>query len=286
MPLPTFFIIGAPKCGTTSLHSYLDQHPQIGMSRRKETHFFVGPENIRQGIARVESLEEYEELFDSDYAVRGEASPSYSAYPMHKGAPERIKGLVPDAKFIYLVRDPVDRTISHYTHRVALGGERRSPQEALSDFSDTSSPYIYPSLYASQLDRYLRCFPRQRILVVDQRELLTNRREALREIFAFLSVDDTFDCLEFSDEYGVSRQRRIYPPGYTPFVERVAASPLRLLPQSVRRSLHRSVERVLWSPVETPQLNEGLRSGLEALYVSEVARLRAFTGKTFSTWSI
>jgi hypothetical protein len=290
MPLPTFFIIGAPKCGTTSLHSYLDQHPEIGMSLMKETHFFIGPENIRNTVKRVDDLDEYEKLFEPAFAVRGEASPSYTAYPMHKGASERIKETVPEAKFIYLVRDPIDRTMSHYMHRVALAGERRPPQEALGEaldkLPDANLPYICPSLYASQLDHYLRLFPQERILVVDQADLFANRREALREMFAFLSVDETFDSPQLDTELGASSERRVYRPGYVPFAERIAASPLRLLPRNFRRSIRRSVERILWPPLETPALDDDLRGRLEDLYANEVERLRALTGKGFTTWGI
>src|SRR5436190_20938382 len=109
MPLPTFFIIGAPRSGTSSLHHYLNLHPEIGMSRLKETHHFV--DNVQPPARRVEDRAEYEALFPSDARVRGEASPSYACYPQHGGAPERISVLLPDAKFIYLVRDPIERTV-------------------------------------------------------------------------------------------------------------------------------------------------------------------------------
>lgn len=171
MALPTFFIIGAAKSGTTSLHRYLDQHPQIQMSLRKEPNFFSGADNgIPYTFGRIGDLEEYEKLFDPSAAVRGESSPSYADYPRRQGVPERIKELVPEAKLIYLVRDPIERTVSHYHHRVANGGERRPLREALSDLSDPYSPCICPSRYASQLDLYLRYFSQDRILVIDQAE--------------------------------------------------------------------------------------------------------------------
>lgn len=286
MPLPTFFIIGAPKCGTTSLHAYLDQHPEIGMSLRKETHFFVGPENIPQSVKRIDSLATYETLFDSTYEVRGEASPSYSAHPMHVGAPARIRTLIPNAKFIYLVRDPIDRTISHYMQRVAMEGERRSLQEALGDLSDASSPYTCPSHYASQLDHYLRWFPQNRMLVIDQTDLLTDRRATLREIFSFLMVDDTYYSPRFDDALGTARERRTYWPAYVRFAERIGASPLRLLPRGARRSLRRSVDRALWPPLETPPLDPDLRSRLEELYAGDAQRFRALTKKALPTWTV
>lgn len=256
------------------------------MSLKKETHFFVGPENIAYPAKRVDRLDEYEGLFMSAFDVRGEASPSYAEHPRHKGAPEHIKALIPNAKFIYLVRDPIERTVSHYQHLVSMQGERRSLHDALADLSDPYSPYTCASLYASQLDRYLRHFPRERILVIDQADLLNDRMSTLSEIFAFLCVDVTYESPEFDEELGTTRDRRTYAPGYVRFAERAAASPLRWLPRGFRRSLRRSVERILWPPLEAPAVDTELRTQLAEFYVGEVARLRVLTGKRFSAWQI
>src|SRR5664279_2321988 len=143
MARPTFLIIGGMKCGTTSLHHYLSEHPEIQkLPRMKETNFFSGPpEGIPYppGSRRIAHLEEYERLFDDAYEVRGEASPCYTLYPRRKGAPERIKALIPDAKLIYLVRDPVARAVSQYRFSVSVENEHRSLREALSDLSDPYS---------------------------------------------------------------------------------------------------------------------------------------------------
>lgn len=292
MALPTFFIIGAAKSGTTSLHYYLDQHPQIQMSGHKEPNFFSGPEKgVPYPWGRVSRLEEYEELFDPTVGVRGESSTGYASHPRRQGVPERIKELVPEAKFIYLVRDPIARTVSQYQHRVAVEGERRSLQEALGDLSDPYSICICPSLYASQLALYLRHFPQERLLVIDQAALLADRRSTLRQVFNFLSVDDVVDSMSLNEEFNTSRERRIYPLAYARlhYVRLRGAdvpAPLRWIPRRVRRPLRRSVERFLLSPLETPTLDAELRARLEELYVVEVERLRALTGKTFPTWSI
>ena len=292
MALPTFFIIGAAKSGTTSLHWYLDQHPQIQMSTDKEPNFFSGPENgVPYPFGRTSRLEAYEELFDPAVGVRGEASTGYASHPRRQGVPERIKELVPEAKFIYLVRDPIARTISQYQHRVAVEGERRSLREALGDLSDPYSICICPSLYASQLDLYLRHFPRERLLVIDQAELLAGRQSTLRQIFTFLSVNDVVDWSRFAEELNTSRDRRIYPPAYARLhYVRLRGpdlpAPLRWIPRRVRRPLRRSVERILLSRLDTPTLDDELRARLEEFYADEVARLRALTGKTFPTWSI
>jgi hypothetical protein len=292
MTLPTFFIIGAAKSGTTSLHYYLDQHPQIQMSANKEPNFFSGAENdIPYPFGRISSLVEYENLFDPTVEVRGEASTGYTSHPRRQNVPGRIKELVPDAKFIYLVRDPIARTLSQYQHRVAVEGERRSLSKALGDFSDPYSILTCPSLYSSQLEHYLRHFPQERLLVIDQAELLADRRSTLRQIFAFLSVDDAVDLLRLDTELNASREQRVYPPSYARFrYVRLrgsdAPASLRWIPRRVRQLLRRSAERILLSPLETPTLDDELRTRLEGLYAGEVERLRALTGKTFPTWSI
>ena len=287
MALPTFFIIGAAKCGTTSLHSYLDQHPQIQMSAVKETHFFSGPENgIPYPADRVSRLEDYERLFDPGARVRGEASPSYTAHPRRRGVPERIRELVPEARFIYLVRDPVDRTVSHYLHRVAIAGERQPLSDALGDLSDPFSPYVAPSRYATQLKLYLTHFPQERFLVVDQVDLLGDRSQTLRRIFTFLEVDSEFQSTGFAEEHGTTRDRRSYGRGWVELMNRAGASPLRLLPPRLRHAARRRVERTLWPPLQAPALDDDLRGRLQQLYADETAGLRALTGQAFSTWSV
>ncbi len=257
------------------------------MSSAKEPHFFIDPDRVPSYVTHhVTCLDDYEKLFDSTVAIRGEASPSYSEYPTHKGAPERISTLIPGAKFIYLVRDPVDRTISHYMHHVAVDGERRSLRDALGDLSDPKSPYIYASLYASQLDHYLKYFPQDRILLIDQFDLLENRSGVLREVFMFLGVDETFSSPRFDEKIGDSLEKRVYPQSYMHIAARITTSSLRRLPRGLRRSLRRSVERVLWPPLERPALEDDLRGQLEELYAEDVARLRTMTGKRFSTWSV
>jgi hypothetical protein len=286
MALPTFFIIGAPKAGTTSLHHYLDQHPEVQMSAVKEPRFFAGPENgIPYPPDRVDSLDDYERLFDPAVRVRGESSTDYATHPRRAGVPQRIKDSVPDAKFIYAVRDPLARTISHYKMGAALLGESRSLAEALGDLSDPGSPYIAPSLYATQLELYLERFPQERILVIDQADLLANRLPTLNRVFSFLEVDPEIDSSGFEEELLSSQEWRNYPEGYAEFIARRIAPRLRWIPQGFRRSVRGSVERKLWPAIDI-ELDDALRTRLEELFVPEAERLRELTGKPFSAWSV
>jgi hypothetical protein len=287
MAKPTFLIIGGMKCGTTSLHHYLSEHPQIQrLPRMKETNFFSGPpEGIPYppGLKRIERLDEYEQLFDDAYKVRGEASPCYTLYPLRKGVPERIKEVVPDVKLIYLVRDPVARAVSQYHFSVSVENESRSLREALSD-NDPYSLYTSPGLYARQLELYLQHFPQENVLVVDQTDLRTKRQGILQQVFAFLGVDDSFVSSLFDDEFNAGKERRTYSR-FVILHRRTQASAQRL-PRGVRRFLRRSIEHIVSRPLESPVLDEDVRLHLQELYAPDVKRLRELTGMSLSSWSI
>jgi hypothetical protein len=284
--LPTFFIIGASKAGTTSLHHYLNQHPQIQMSTVKEPSYFANVCGAPDDERKVRSLDRYELLFDPKVAVRGEASPSYTLYPLRHGVPERIRTLVPQAKLVYMVRDPVERTLSHYHQLVASNGEQRSLREVLRDLPGSRSPCVCASRYALQLDRYLQSFPQERLLVVDQAELLLERRSALSRIFAFLGVDEGFESPEFQTELLKSSGRRVYPPGLAHFVGHRVRPHSHLLPARVRRALRQSIERTFLPELEMASIDEEARTSLQELYGVEVQRLRALTGQAFASWSV
>jgi hypothetical protein len=284
--LPTFLIIGAVKAGTTSLHHYLGQHPEIQMSAVKETNFFSGAANgVPYPVGRVESLDEYERLFDPAFDVRGEASPGYSNHPRREGVPERIEELLPGVKLVYIVRDPIARAVSHYQMQVGLGEEQRAAAEALTDLSEPRTSYIPPGLYASQLELYLGRFPQERILVVDQADLLRDRGPTLEKVFAFLGVEQAVSFSRFDEELMSASQWRAYSPAYRRLRGAVAPA-LRWLPQALRDSLRGSVEQAIWPPLEKPEIDERLRERLEEIYGGEVERFRALTGKTFPSWSI
>lgn len=287
MARPTFLIIGAMKAGTTSLYHYLDLHPEIQMASVKEANFFSGPANgmpYPTGLKRVERLQDYEQLFDPAFAVRGEASPSYTVYPQRRGVPERIKAVVPEAKLIYLVRDPVARAISQYDHHVAYENEQRPIEEALDPLSPQGR-YTSPSFYAAQLERYLRHFPSDNILVVDQADMFANRRAAIREIFAFLKVDDSFYVEQFDREMNTGEELRRYSRSVV-LVRYARTTPLQRLPRGLRVFLRQTVKRATSRPLERSTVSDELRARLQELYVNDTQRLRELTGKAFSTWSV
>src|SRR3954451_8477086 len=187
--LPNLIVIGAAKCGTTSLHEYLALHPQIAMSANKELNFFTRDDWRSQ-------VDWYAEQF-ADAPVRGESSPGYTLAPFLPSVADRIHELLPDARLVYLVRDPVDRAVANYTELVMHRLETRGVDEALTDFDDVANPHLCGSRFGSQVERFLRHFDRSRLLVLDQADLLRERQATLRKVFEFLGVDADFDSPGF-----------------------------------------------------------------------------------------
>jgi len=183
MTLPNFVVIGAMKAGTVSLRHYLDEHPDVFLGRGGrfgEPNFFTAEYNWPRG------RDWYESLFDGAgrAAAIGECSPSYTMAPAFGGVPERMAQVVPDARLIYLVRDPIARMRSMYMHQVSAGRERRRAEAALLD-----DRYLGPSLYGFQLAEFLGHFDRSQVLVIASEVLRDRPREALTAVFGHLAFD-------------------------------------------------------------------------------------------------
>ena len=264
---------------------YLATHPEIRMPLFKEPRFFAEPEpGIPFGGPRVDNRAEYERLFDSPAPLRGESSPSYSQYPRRSGVPERIHALLPEARFVYLVGDPIHRVVSHYMQRVAGEGERRPLSEALGDVADPMNPYLCPSMYAMQVERYLQFFDRDRLLIVDRADLSDDRRTTLREIFRFLGADTDFESPIFAQRANVGYRRlpRSYVAARNSRLGQLAA---RKVPNFVGRRINQSA-RSLSSSAERPVVDDLLESRLRGVLGDDVRQLRAITGKAFPSWPL
>lgn len=278
--LPNVVVVGAAKCGTTSLHRYLAEHPEVHMSPIKELNFFVDPGCLGR-------LEEYASFFDERVAVRGESSPLYSMDPLVPGVPDRVREAIPDAKLIYLVRDPIERIESAYVFRQARSSRVDSLERALGMHPDAHSPYIAPSRYAKQLELYLRHFDRHRVLVVDQAELLGDRREALRRVFGFLGVDEGFWSPRYERREYLRDDQEWWSGTATRLAHgRLARAIRRAVPDRPRRTLLRPARAMTTKRIEAPRIDDRLRERLVATLRDEVERLRELTGQRFATWQL
>jgi hypothetical protein len=277
--LPNLIVIGAAKCGTTSLHEYLDQHPEISMSREKELYFFVEERNWGKGLGW------YESQFDSSAPVRGESSPGYSAFPLFRGVPERMAKTIPGARLVYLVRDPIERIVSNYTHRRVNWPDMAPLEETLvpGAFRDW---LVKPSYYWLQLEQYLQWFAAEQILVVDSDELRDRRDETLARIFEFVGVDRSFRSPKFELSHNAAIGRtRLTTSGrvLSSVLERALGGPRA---RALRARAPRTLKSAFVTELEPPVLPSALREELERELGSEVERLREHTGLAFAGWSI
>ena len=281
--LPTFAVIGAAKAGTTSLYRYLDLHPEIRMSRRKETQYFLR-EDYREG------LDEYAGYFPEGGIARGDNSPGYSNYPRHRDIPRRIHEVLPDVKLIYLVRDPIDRAQSNYYHRYFNRTESREINEVFAEIQDPDDPYIARGRYAMQLDQYLPHFPISRFL---SWTTMSFERSAIRRwnrssrssasIRASRHRSSPPSITGSSDDNRVSSWWPAFVrPGWcVPDAGRcpgVSASQSSEPCRNISCRPVRRASRAASRPATREQLADFFRE--------DAARLREITGKKFESWSV
>jgi len=278
--LPSLIIIGGLKCGTTSIHHYLGLHPEIQMSKPKELNFFVEELNWDLG------LDWYASRFDGRFKVRGESSPHYTNLPRFEGVAERIRRHCPDAKLLYMVRDPIKRILSHWVHATGAGYETR---ELVPTLSQPDSSYIQRSMYWMQLQPYLERFDRAQIEIVTQEELQSEREATMRRAFAFAGVDESFTSEQFDREWEKSSAKQ---GGKYQLMERLVKLPgLRSfdrnfdrLPESMRWLVEKVVHDPEKPPAPKPKLPDDLFETIRGRFGADVAALQEFAGREFAGW--
>jgi hypothetical protein len=285
--LPNLIVIGAQKCGTGALHYYLDLHPEVQMSSPKELWFFTGgeedlaPESDRLVSRRSNwsrGLGWYESNFRAEAPVRGESTPAYSS-SSRTGTAARMAEVIPDAKLIFLARDPVERMVSHFMHSRIGGAESRPLPFAL---ERPDNVYVAGTRYASMLRSFLQHFPRERILILRQEDLLRRRRETMRQVFRFVGVEEDFWSAKMERERQPSRGKgRLFG-----LVQRMQGSkllaPAYRLPEEAKWVL----ERLAYSgPIDDrPEVSPELRARLLDELEPEIASLEEITGWDLADW--
>jgi hypothetical protein len=187
-PFPNAVIIGGMKCGTTSLNAWLREHPGVAFSSQKEIHFF--DKHFERGTHWYKThFPLWERLSGATCTL--EATPSY-LYRAAQVAP-RMHALIPNAKLIVMLRNPVNRAISHYGHACRNHRETRPPEVALmSDFtSNGQRPNHYKSrgFYAKQLAHFLDLYPRTNILIIKSEEFFDNPSTTYQQVLNFLNLE-------------------------------------------------------------------------------------------------
>ncbi len=176
-----FMIIGAQKCGTSSLAFQLAQHSQVCFCKKKEPHYFSRVDNWR------ENLNQYHSLFSPrEGQLCGEASTSYTCLPIYLNTYTRLYKYNPELKFIYIVRQPVERIISHYSHRYLRGRIKERPETEVWD----DLAYLCTSRYGVQIMPYIELFSRENVLIIISEEAILTPIDTLKQIARFLNISE------------------------------------------------------------------------------------------------
>jgi len=205
MKKPNFIIAGFPKCGTTSLHHYLDEHPEIYMPAQKELHFFTfnilsnlnnGPKDALVKKTQINNSEKYLNFYKgvtNEIAI-GDASPSYINYP---GQFKKIKEYLNDPKVIIILRDPINRAYSNYLHLKRENRETLSFKEAIFKEDERKTNkysdfwyYKFNSTYYDKIIKAKETF--SDVLILTSEELSNNGEATMKNVYKFLEVNDTF----------------------------------------------------------------------------------------------
>ncbi len=266
--LPHFIIIGAMKAGTTSLYHYLNLHPEISMSRIKETNFFC-ERNFQKG------LDWYKKMFPANHDIKGEASTNYSKYPSEKGVPERIYQTLPNVKIIYILRDPINRLLSHVHHNLLKGDE--SEEEYMGKLRNPESHYISCSRYYMQLEQYIPFFPKEWILILTAEELRENTPGTMKKVFKFLNsnIIDYYHPEYQKARHASSGRRKILNPYLRKFLKNkpyynfIASNMNFLIPTRI---------------IPKPNLPDYVVNQLKSTFREDVEKLKSYTGRSFKEW--
>ncbi len=233
--LPTFIVIGAMKSGTSSLHRYLDAHPDIFMSAPKEPRYFAdGP-----GANFDRGLDWYRSLFvpGAHLKVRGESSTHYTKAPLWSGVPERMARVIPDVWMVYVLRDPIDRIRSMFAFLVWRDNEQRPFEQVVIE----DSRYVDWSLYAFQLELYFEHFDRSQILVLWSDDLKHRREHTVGRILSFIGLDSDVTPIRgtLAKEFHTIKQRREPAKLQAPARRLARYTPMRFLSPEVKLRIAR-----------------------------------------------
>lgn len=286
-PWPNLFIAGAPRSGTTSLYHHLRDHPGIYMAPKKEPHFFS--DEADRGIWEDEdrlakATERYLSRFEAgrDHPVRGEASTSTLWHPE---APRRIAERVPDARIVASLRDPVERSHSHFLNRTDGMDVDLSFADAVELELTEDPPYPYgnsvivvPSLYGDQVARFLDAFDEDQLLILNFHRWTDDVRGTLRRICTFLDVDpapvDDLDLTREHNRWGTPRGPvAAWLLDQDPIVDAARA----ILPDAWR---YRIAEGLLKDD-DKPTVEPETRARLRSVFDPQIEALEERTGRAF-----
>lgn len=287
MKKPNLFIVGAPKCGTTSLYTYLAEHPQIFMSPLQQPQFFA--QDRLGNRRRIRGLPEYLDCFAKarEEEVVGEASVAYFTSEL---APYEIKAFSPSAKIIMILRNPVDRAYSFFNYARFHNQEHHVSFEAALKAEQTEGPpfelgYRESAKYASHVQRYISVFGRESVHVIIYDDFMEQPSKIYQETLRFLGVrPDARSDFPVLNRGKSARNMALqefvrHPPRILRQFARV------VMTQAMRKRLGNLVSRVNLVDAPRPPIDPEFRKQLQREFWEDVEKLGILIGRDLSSWS-
>ncbi|MDY7012962.1 MAG: sulfotransferase [Cyanobacteriota bacterium] len=279
---PDFIVIGAGKCGTTSLHNYLAQHPQLYICPQKETYFFLEESHRAKfkAYGAITEPEKYYALFENvpEGSKIGEISTNYYAHP--KSA-ELIKEALPEVKIVKILRDPANRAFSSYQMLVRGGHEKRQFETLISE----NDKYVKRGFYYRQLLPYLEVFDRDRLKILFFEDLCNNPIQFMQNLFEYLEVDPQFipDMKKRGREGGLPKNAAFHKllTKKNPVRETVATVLKLFVPEEKRQKIRSSMVK---KNIAKAKLSPESRKKLIDLYRNDILQLQSWVGRDLSAW--
>lgn len=276
--LPIFLVCGTQRGGTTSIYNYLREHPEVCIERGVSyfTKFYD------------KKVEWYKSQFyrceNGNVKTVGEKNTEYMYFEQ---VPERIYTLMPDVKLIFILRNPVDRSYSHYWHEVRLGYEDLSFQEAIEkeeerlssggDFEKNHYSYKDRGKYIVQLRRFNKYFSKDQMLVLFTEDLKLDSKGSMKTIFNFLSINDYADILNYDRKYNVGAKPRFNELQKIKLM--VAKLPI------IKSAINLTIDKINLRK-GYPQLDLATKLELQEYFEPYNKKLESFIGRDLSGWSL
>ena len=292
--LPNFIGIGAPKAGTTWLARCLGEHPQVFMAAMKETEFW----KFTDAEQRLDEYAIHFKRADGALAI-GEFSVRYLSL---SGVPERIQRVLPRAKFIVSLRNPIDQVYSNYWHlqrqNFGLADASQAPRSIEEALRDHREFLLAPARYASHLSRWQAQFPSEQLLVILYDDIQRRPAEVLRRAFAFLEVDPDFRPPSLTEKGSAVRQGTsprsetaarwhgaiyggLVQQVYTPMKQMLGVRNAARIKETLRV---RTIMERLFMRKGYPPMRTETRGLLAREFASELDELTRLTGLNFDSW--
>lgn len=295
MQKPNFLIVGVARCGTTSLFHYLEQHPEIGMSKIKEPKYFssldlilpqkgVGDDTVFSKV--ITNGIEYNKLFNGleKYKMIGEGSSDYFYY--HKTVIPRIKENLGDVKIIICLRNPVERAFSAYSNLVRDSREKLSfseglklEKERIDNNWDWMWHYKKSGLYAEALKHYKKEFTNVKVVFFS--DLESKSQVVLREIFEFLGVNKDV-LIDFSTRYSHSGKPRskivsLLTSRKNPLIFRAREIALKFIPR-------RYLEKIASKLFKKDTIDSKVHQELKSFFKEDILKLETLVNRDLKNW--